>query len=425
MAATLDSITIQGSSNFQIVSPLTFPYTTQKADTLKLRYAPQSSTFDSTYLTLHFHVGLQKTDTIIKLYGMKDISTVYQVNISKFEFLPAYCRPLDSVIIFSLFDSCTNEQATLLAANISSISDFSVVNPPLGVIHPNDSLIVRYQPQSAAPDTAYLLLRFQLGGVEHDTSILLIGSGKLPAEKVQLNASFTNNNIPPGGMTDLIITPDKAEVGKGLDSISFDLLYNGDLLTETNVSTQVVGASILPSPLTPLPGRARGTSLVIRGNNLSLHPTKAIADVTFRTSLTDTNATNVSISNLKLNSGDPTFSNCILSADTSVTIFTLALECSDTTIQQFLRTRTFRITSIRPNPASGLVTIQYQLPAASTVSFVISDMKGVVVANVAEGMQTGGEHTLIYDAADLANGVYFVRLVTPEGSAGCSLSLQK
>jgi hypothetical protein len=80
---------------------------------------------------------------------------------------------------------------------------------------------------------------------------------------------------------------------------------------------------------------------------------------------------------------------------------------------------------IFPNPTSGLVTINYKLPSASTVSFVISDMKGVVVADVAEGVQTVGEHTFTYGAAGLSNGVYFVRLVTPEGSAVCSLSLQK
>ncbi len=65
-----------------------------------------------------------------------------------------------------------------------------------------------------------------------------------------------------------------------------------------------------------------------------------------------------------------------------------------------------------PNPFGDITTIEYSLPEASTVNLVIMDIAGKVVARpVVEKEQESGIHTLQFDSADLANGMYFYTLL--------------
>ena len=68
--------------------------------------------------------------------------------------------------------------------------------------------------------------------------------------------------------------------------------------------------------------------------------------------LTDTNSTAIRMTNLKLNGGDSVYANCILSADSSNTNFSLIPTCGDSIMREYLRTgKVLDIISIRPNPA--------------------------------------------------------------------------
>ncbi|HYM20696.1 MAG TPA: T9SS type A sorting domain-containing protein [Candidatus Kapabacteria bacterium] len=420
--ASLVNASISGSGNFSLISPSDKPRQIHPNDSILVHYTSGVSLSDTSTLHLRFHLGWKNFDTTLSLIASRTPHSNLTMSYSKLQFLPAYCKPLDSVIVFTFFDTCTNEEAKLLSAELSytGAGAFLLVNPTLGVIHPNDSLIVRYDPQNAQSDTALLTLKFTLNGIERDTSILLIGGGKAPPERLQLAASFTQNNISAGKTTDLLITPNKMISGTGLQRIDFDLLYNGDLLTETNILTQITGASVaagVPSPLTPLPGGERGIvslPVSIRGSDLSLDPSKVIADITFSTTLTDTNVTDVSISNLKLNNGDPDFANCILSADTTATTFTLALVCGDSSIQQYLRTGTFRIISIRPNPASDEIEIALHCQTLQTVRVEIFNTLGESVMTVGKEIAVG-ENSIKLNMQSIASGIYVIRVSGASG----------
>jgi len=72
-----------------------------------------------------------------------------------------------------------------------------------------------------------------------------------------------------------------------------------------------------------------------------------------------------------------------------------------------------------PNPARGTLRFTFDLPRAMHVRLEVVDVQGRVVAALAEGDFGAGRHERAWDAsthgARASAGLYFVRLVTPEG----------
>jgi len=71
----------------------------------------------------------------------------------------------------------------------------------------------------------------------------------------------------------------------------------------------------------------------------------------------------------------------------------------------------------RPNPASGLATLNFTLPRAASVSLDVFDVSGRIVRRVAGGAFEAGPHAATWDLLDrggnrVSGGMYFVRLVT-------------
>ncbi len=78
-----------------------------------------------------------------------------------------------------------------------------------------------------------------------------------------------------------------------------------------------------------------------------------------------------------------------------------------------------------PNPTPGLITIQYQLPTASTVSFRFFDLQGQTLSVINPGIQEAGLHQIQYDGTSLSNGMYFFQLSTPVDSYTGQFSILK
>jgi hypothetical protein len=70
---------------------------------------------------------------------------------------------------------------------------------------------------------------------------------------------------------------------------------------------------------------------------------------------------------------------------------------------------------VKPNPASGLVTLRFTLPHAAYVSLAIFDPAGRHIREVTSGVASAGEHALAWDLRDESGratgaGVYLARL---------------
>jgi choice-of-anchor B domain-containing protein len=63
-----------------------------------------------------------------------------------------------------------------------------------------------------------------------------------------------------------------------------------------------------------------------------------------------------------------------------------------------------------PNPFNPSTTIGYNLPKASYVSLKVYDAVGKQVGLLADEFEQAGNHTISYDAARLASGIYYYRL---------------
>jgi len=70
----------------------------------------------------------------------------------------------------------------------------------------------------------------------------------------------------------------------------------------------------------------------------------------------------------------------------------------------------YRLYNSYPNPFNPSTTIKFDLPVNSLVKLAVYDVAGRQVAVLANGMLNGGTHTMEFNGAKLASGVYFYQL---------------
>ncbi len=78
---------------------------------------------------------------------------------------------------------------------------------------------------------------------------------------------------------------------------------------------------------------------------------------------------------------------------------------------------TFRLDQNYPNPFNPSTRISYYLPETQRVTLAVYDLLGRKVAVLVDGKQVAGDHSITFDAQNLASGIYFYRLKTPGFSA--------
>jgi hypothetical protein len=67
-----------------------------------------------------------------------------------------------------------------------------------------------------------------------------------------------------------------------------------------------------------------------------------------------------------------------------------------------------------PNPFNPSTTISYDLREETEIMLVVFDTNGRRIATLVSERQTAGNHTIAFNASNLASGVYLYRLSTPE-----------
>jgi len=72
---------------------------------------------------------------------------------------------------------------------------------------------------------------------------------------------------------------------------------------------------------------------------------------------------------------------------------------------------------ISPNPFTGNVTVSYNLNESGVVAACIFDINGKEMMNQSSGIQTAGQHILLFDGSSLPAGVYIMRIVSNGNAA--------
>ncbi len=65
-----------------------------------------------------------------------------------------------------------------------------------------------------------------------------------------------------------------------------------------------------------------------------------------------------------------------------------------------------------PNPFNPYTTVKFKLPTETHIVINVFNSLGEKIKTLYEGIKTGGEHSAIFDGADLPSGSYFVQMVS-------------
>ena len=89
--------------------------------------------------------------------------------------------------------------------------------------------------------------------------------------------------------------------------------------------------------------------------------------------------------------------------------------------------REFRLDQNFPNPFNPSTTIQFAVPKNADVTVKLFDLFGREVATLVDEEFASGEYKLLFEAGELASGVYFYRIVckTTSGTAERFVSTKK
>jgi hypothetical protein len=197
-------------------------------------------------------------------------------------------------------------------------------------------------------------------------------------------------------------------------TLDFTLNYNSDLLAyQSSTGSNIVTTS-------------NDTIFHITGNTfISTDADSSLAELIFEVFLTKDSTTNLTLSNLHLNSYDPKFQECIALAMADSTAFQYQYFCSERTIAAFLRNNNgILIASIRPNPAQDYLEVSLQSGFTQNAHFEIVNSLGESALIEDESLHTG-QNIISFRIPALAEGLYFIRATSPSGSATRSFMRMK
>ncbi|MGB3341561.1 MAG: T9SS type A sorting domain-containing protein [bacterium] len=81
------------------------------------------------------------------------------------------------------------------------------------------------------------------------------------------------------------------------------------------------------------------------------------------------------------------------------------------------------VVNLAPNPSHGSARLSFVVMNEGLVKVSVFDATGRVVDNLVNEVKPAGEYSLNINSADLASGVYFVQIETPEGTAGKTMTI--
>lgn len=79
--------------------------------------------------------------------------------------------------------------------------------------------------------------------------------------------------------------------------------------------------------------------------------------------------------------------------------------------------------TLSPNPSNGQTKLSYTLRSAGSVKIALYDATGRLVNNLINETKPAGTYTLNLSNLELPNGIYFVRVDTPEGTASRTMTI--
>jgi hypothetical protein len=330
---------------------------------------------------------------------LKDTTTLFQTS---------NCTPLTKTFAIA----ASNGQITVSSITISGGSQFSQlsITPPLPTtVSTTDSIhvTVTYDPDAAGSNTATI----QIASLP---PMNLIGK----ASGAHFNARVGIQSPTPMPITangsnqaSFKVTLDDAVAGTlGLQTLTFTVNYNQNILTKTNVQP-TNGWTLLN-----VTGSEGQWIIELQAPaNQDIPAGTTVATIAALPSLSDTDRTNVTITQTLFN--DTTYERCTLSATSAgdVVPVQVAMSCSDSVVYRLLQGKPpISALTVIPNPVGGtnggVASIRFSTQISSNVTVDIIDLLGQPVMTLSNGTLSSGDHTIAIPSRNLSEGTYFARV---------------
>jgi hypothetical protein len=85
----------------------------------------------------------------------------------------------------------------------------------------------------------------------------------------------------------------------------------------------------------------------------------------------------------------------------------------------------FTVSQNYPNPFNAMTRINFTLPEEANVNITIYNVAGQIVEAMDRGEMVAGYHSVVWDASDVASGVYFYKVVAGDHSKTMNMTLLK
>ena len=87
--------------------------------------------------------------------------------------------------------------------------------------------------------------------------------------------------------------------------------------------------------------------------------------------------------------------------------------------------RTFSLSPNYPNPFNPSTTLAFELPQASRVTLQVYDVLGREIVRLAEGDYEPGRHEVVFDARNVASGLYIARFIAETEDGGVATKIRR
>jgi hypothetical protein len=187
-------------------------------------------------------------------------------------------------------------------------------------------------------------------------------------------------------------------------TIDLVLNFNSDLIsyfkqTGTNSTTSSTNGKTFS---------ISGSPMILAGAD------STITELDFNVYLTKDTMTSIALGNIVLNSGDPKFMECVAIPLATGIDFAYSNTCGDPSIRNFMLGKQIEM-SIHPNPAQDELEIHLQSQMKQNASIEIRNALGVQMYSGANNL-ISGLNSIHIDTKNLSEGMYFVRVTSPNGS---------
>ncbi len=226
----------------------------------------------------------------------------------------------------------------------------------------------------------------------------------------------TNYSVLPNNTISVPITLAQAFDPKAkVYGITYTLRYRRDMFVPEQVVTSggLSGSTTQPVPVLDKTDPNYDLLTVTETSGSPIQGITTIANVVFLYVVNKDSTTPIQVQDLAF-MNDKGNTVCWVSKDSIPGTFVGQNECGDLTLRRSLEgLPPVWVKSVVPNPASGPATVQYSLRENSKdISMELYDMLGNKVMTIASGAMASGDHTVNFDATELASGTYVLRLAS-------------